>query len=101
MIQGLAQNVHFFYALSHLGEPQILSQLFQPIFNQFHIEIANDTVQSLNCAVGQILSKCLAVFIKSTYIFVATYFWCFSTNTDFQFYISKELTDFWEIILGD
>ena len=52
----------------------------------FHIEIAYDTIQSLNCVVDQAL---LVIFIwlliKSTYIFTSVVFPSFVINADLHF----------------
>ena len=77
---------------------KVVSQFLYHYFNKFHIEIGDDTIQYLNCVLGQIFFKhFLQLFSIFTYSYVAIYIWYFSKNAYFRFYISKELTSLWEM----
>ena len=52
-IQGLDQDVHFFYVQSHFMATKVVSHFPQPIFITFHIEIVDDTFQFLNFVIGK------------------------------------------------
>ena len=56
--------------------PKVVSHISQPMFIEFHIEIANDAFQFLNCV--KIKKRSLRLFCKLNYSFVAIAFWCFS-----------------------
>ena len=77
---------------------KVASKFPNQCFNKFHIKKAEDTIKSLDYVVGQIvLEHLLQLHSKLNYSFLAIDFWCFSKKTDFHYYISKELTKFWEI----
>ena len=66
--------------------PKVVSLLAQPISFNFHIEISDDTIQSLNYVVDQLSSKLfsrlLNIFI---YSFISMDFPCFVKKCKFSF----------------
>ena len=83
-----AEYVHFF-ALSLIS---VSHKVVSQYINQFYfiqIWIAHDTIQSLNCEVGQVFIKInLYLLCKLTYSFVDVDSLGFTKNTDLNFYIS-------------
>ena len=74
----------FLRALSFMA-PKVVSDFYQPIFVKFHIEIADDTFQSLGSVIGQNKLKWFTVIFKIYLWFCSYWFLVFFLKCGFPF----------------
>ena len=67
MRRGPSQDVHFSTRSLIWVHQKVVRQNFSQFYNKFHIKTVDDTIQSLNFVVGQILKKSYSCLVETSW----------------------------------